>query len=44
MPAHVAATVYQALGIPLDFIMKTPQGRDVRVVDHGIDPITELLA
>jgi uncharacterized protein (DUF1501 family) len=22
MPAHVGATVYQALGIPLDFIMK----------------------
>ena len=44
MPAHVAATVYTALGIPLDFIMKTPQGREVRVVDHGFDPITELLA
>jgi hypothetical protein len=24
--------------------MKTPQGREVRVVDHGFDPITELLA
>jgi hypothetical protein len=44
MPSHVAATVYQALGIPLDFIMKTPQGREVRAVDHGVDPITELLA
>jgi len=43
-PAHVAATVYKCLGIPVDTILKTPQGREVRVVDHGFEPIDELLA
>ena len=42
-PAHVAATVYKCLGIPVDTVLKTPQGRDVRLVDHGFDPIDELL-
>ncbi|WP_263351086.1 DUF1501 domain-containing protein [Acidicapsa acidisoli] len=42
-PSHVAATVYKCLGIPVDTILKTPQGRDVRLVDHGFDPIEELL-
>jgi hypothetical protein len=42
-PAHVAATVYKCLGIPVDTVLKTPQGRDVRLVDHGFDPIEELL-
>jgi hypothetical protein len=42
-PAHVAATVYKCLGIPVDTILKTPQGREVRLVDHGFDPIDELL-
>jgi hypothetical protein len=42
-PAHVAATVYQCLGIPVDTVLKTPQGREVRLVDHGFDPIDELL-
>ena len=44
MPAHLAATVYQCLGIPVDTELKTPQGRVVRLVDHGFDPIDELLA
>ncbi|HEX4322155.1 MAG TPA: DUF1501 domain-containing protein [Acidobacteriaceae bacterium] len=43
-PAHVAATVYKCLGIPVDTILKTPQGREVRLVDHGFDPIDELLS
>ena len=43
MPAHVAATVYKCLGIPIDKELKTPQGRVVRLVDHGFDPIDELL-
>jgi len=43
MPAHVAATVYKCLGIPVDMELKTPQGRVVRLVDHGFDPIDELL-
>jgi hypothetical protein len=43
-PAHVAATVYKCLGIPIDTELKTPQGRVVRLVDHGFEPIDELLA
>src|SRR6266567_2524473 len=43
MPGHVAATVYKCLGIPIDKELKTSQGRVVRLVDHGIDPIDELL-
>jgi hypothetical protein len=43
MPAHIAATVYKCLGIPVDTELKTPQGRVVRLVDHGFDPIDELL-
>jgi hypothetical protein len=42
-PANVAATVYKCLGIPVDTVLKTPQGRDVRLVDTGFDPIDELL-
>ena len=43
-PSNVAATVYTALGIPLDMELHTPEGRIVRLVDHGFDPIEELLA
>ncbi|MGC2404019.1 MAG: DUF1501 domain-containing protein [Acidobacteriaceae bacterium] len=43
MPANIAATVYKCLGIPIDTILKTPQGREVRVVDHGFEPINDLL-
>jgi Protein of unknown function (DUF1501) len=43
MPSHVAATVYKCLGIPIDMELKTAQGRVVRLVDHGFDPIDELL-
>jgi hypothetical protein len=43
MPAHVAATIYKCLGIPIDTELKTAQGRVVRLVDHGFDPIDELL-
>ncbi len=42
MPGNVAATVYKSLGIPLDLELKTPQGRVVRLVDHGLEPIDEL--
>ncbi len=42
-PAHIAATVYKCLGIPIDTVLTTPQGREVRLVDHGFDPIDELL-
>ena len=43
MPAHIAATVYKCLGIPIDTELKTQQGRVVRLVDNGFDPIDELL-
>jgi uncharacterized protein (DUF1501 family) len=43
MPAHIAATVYKCLGIPVDTELKTQQGRVVRLVDNGFDPIDELL-
>jgi uncharacterized protein (DUF1501 family) len=42
-PSHLAATVYTALGIPIDLELKTSEGRTVRLVDHGYDPISELL-
>ena len=43
-PSHVAATVYKCLGIPIETELKTPQGRVVRLVDHGFDPVDELFA
>jgi uncharacterized protein DUF1501 len=43
MPGHVAATVYQCLGIPADLELKTPAGSALRLVDHGMEPIHELL-
>jgi Protein of unknown function (DUF1501) len=41
-PAEIAATVYQGLGIRLDTELPGPQGRPLRLVDHGVEPITEL--
>ena len=40
--AEIAATVYHGLGISLDTELPGPQGRPLRVVDHGIEPIMEL--
>jgi hypothetical protein len=42
-PSHLAATVYKCLGVPIETELKTPQGRVVRLVDHGFEPIDELL-
>ncbi|MGH9722147.1 MAG: DUF1501 domain-containing protein [Bryobacteraceae bacterium] len=41
-PAEIAATVYHALGIPLDLEMPGAQGRPIRLVDHSAEPIREL--
>jgi hypothetical protein len=41
-PAEIAATVYQGLGISLDTELPGPQGRPLRIVDHGVEPIGEL--
>ena len=40
--AEVAATVFRGLGIDLDTDLPGPQGRPIRVVDHGVEPIAEL--
>jgi hypothetical protein len=39
---QVAATVLHGLGIPLDEDLPGPGGRPIRIVDHGVEPITEL--
>ena len=39
---EIAATIYQGLGIDLDTELPGPQGRPIRVVDHGTGPISEL--
>ncbi|MFO0908431.1 MAG: DUF1501 domain-containing protein [Isosphaeraceae bacterium] len=39
---EIAATVYQGLGIPLDTELTGPQNRPIRLVDHGVEPVTEL--
>ncbi len=36
--AEIAATVYQGLGIRLDTELPGPQGRPIRIVDHGVEP------
>jgi len=41
-PAEIAATVYEALGIKLEMELPGPQGRPIRLVDHGVEPIHEL--
>ncbi len=41
-PAEVAATIMHALGIELETELPGLQGRPIRVVDHGVDPIHEL--
>ncbi|WP_152053405.1 DUF1501 domain-containing protein [Tautonia marina] len=40
--AEIAATVYHGLGIDLDTELPGPQGRPLRVVDHGVEPIHPL--
>jgi hypothetical protein len=42
-PGEVAATVYTALGLPLDTLLPGPQGRPIRLVDNGVEAIRELL-
>ena len=41
-PAEVVATAYRALGIDLDTEFIANQGRPVKIVDHGVNPINEL--
>jgi hypothetical protein len=41
-PGEVAATVFKSLGIDLDTELPGLQGRPIRIVDHGVNPINEL--
>jgi hypothetical protein len=41
-PAEAVATTYRALGIDLDTELPGNQGRPIRLVDHGVSPISEL--
>ncbi len=41
-PAEIAATVYRGLGIDTATELPGPQGRPLRLVDHGVEPIEEL--
>ncbi len=41
-PGEVAATICHSLGIDLDTELPGVQGRPIRVVEHGINPIHEL--
>ncbi len=40
--AEIAATIYKGLGLSLDLELPGPQGRPIRLVDHGVEPIDEL--
>ncbi|ODT99099.1 MAG: hypothetical protein ABS79_04910 [Planctomycetes bacterium SCN 63-9] len=41
-PQEIAATVYQGLNIDIATELVGPQGRPLRLVDHGIEPVQEL--
>jgi len=41
-PAEVVATAYHALGIDLETELIANQGRPVKIVDHGVHPISDL--
>ena len=43
-PSEIAATVYKGLGIELDTELPGPQGRPIRLVDSGSEPISELFS
>ncbi len=40
--AEIAATAYHGLGLRLDLELPGPQGRPIRLVDHGVEPVMEL--
>jgi hypothetical protein len=43
-PGEVAATIYHALGIPLELELPGAQGRPIPLVERGMEPIHELFA
>lgn len=42
-PGMLAATVYRALGVPLDTLLPGPEGHPVRLLPFGTEPLHELL-
>ncbi len=42
--AEIAATVYTGLGLKIDTELRGPGNRPIPLVDHGIEPIHELLS
>src|SRR5579859_4209126 len=43
-PAQVAATIYRALGVPLELELPGAQSRPIPLVDRGVESIKELFA
>ena len=43
-PGEVAATIYKALGVPLELELPGAQGRPIPLVERGIEPINELFS
>src|SRR6185295_3934847 len=43
-PGEVAATIYQALGVPLELELPGAQNRPIPLVDRGVESIKELFA
>jgi len=41
-PAQIAATIYRALGVPLELELPGAQNRPIPLVDRGVEPIKEL--
>jgi hypothetical protein len=41
-PAQIAATIYQALGVPLELELPGAQSRPIPLVDRGVEAIKEL--
>jgi hypothetical protein len=41
-PAQIAATIYHALGVPLELELPGAQNRPIPLVDRGVEPIKEL--
>ncbi|HMB05182.1 MAG TPA: hypothetical protein VKP69_15770 [Isosphaeraceae bacterium] len=38
---EIVVTIYRGLGITFDAELPGPQGRPIRIIEHGVDPIGE---
>ena len=43
-PGQIAATIYQALGVPLELELPGAQNRPIPLVERGVEPIKELFS